>query len=155
MANEQNLKPRTALSREEAVALGRAGGIASGKARQQRRLMRETLSVLLTAPVREAEATAALEEAGLPADLQGGIMLAAIKRALGGDVEAMRFIRDSTGEKPRESFDLAVAQKPIRAMDLSALSDEELEALADKADGVPDALPASTEELERLADGGE
>ena len=47
MANEQNLKPITTLSNEEAVARGRAGGIASGEARRRKRTMIQDLEMLL------------------------------------------------------------------------------------------------------------
>ena len=46
MANEQNLKPRE-LTSEEAMELGRKGGIASGKARREKKTMRETLEMML------------------------------------------------------------------------------------------------------------
>ena len=119
------------LSTETARELGRAGGLASGLARRQRRLLRDTLNALLTTPVDDPVAIAALEAAGLPPDLQGGVLLAVLRRALSGDVEAARYIRDTLGEKPTESFNLSVAQKPIQAMDLRQLSDEELLRLAD------------------------
>ena len=47
MANEQNLKPRTTLSKEEAMTMGKKGGIASGKARREKATMRKTLEMLL------------------------------------------------------------------------------------------------------------
>lgn len=44
MANEQNLRPFTSdQSREEAVKNGKAGGIASGKARRERKTLAEVL----------------------------------------------------------------------------------------------------------------
>lgn len=47
MANEQNLKPITTLSSEEAKARGRNGGIASGEARREKATMKKTLEMLL------------------------------------------------------------------------------------------------------------
>lgn len=130
------------LTTEEAKEIGRAGGIASGKARQRRKMMRETLSSLLTAPLHDREMAATLEEIGLPADLQGGMILAALQKALAGDIEAARFVRDSVGEKPTETFNLAVSDKPVQAIDLSGLSDSELSALADRAEDQA-ALPSA------------
>ena len=143
------------LSAEKARELGRAGGLASGKARQQRRLLRETLSGLLKTPVDDPAAAAALEAAGLPADLQGGMIYAVLRRAQTGDIEAARFVRDTIGEKPREAFDLTMQQKPIQSMDLSGMTDEELVRLADGlGEDDPAALPAMTEaDLAALADG--
>lgn len=45
MAGVENLKP--VQSKEEARELGRKGGIASGKARREKKTMRETLEMLL------------------------------------------------------------------------------------------------------------
>lgn len=144
------------LTAEKARELGRAGGLASGQARRQRRLMRETLNVLLTAPVEDATAAAKLEAAGLPADLQGGMIYAVLRRALSGDVEAARFIRDSSGEKPTEAFNLSVSQKPIQSMDLSQLSDEELARLADGLDDADaPALPAMADVESAALAGGD
>ena len=145
MANEQNLKPR-ALSSEEAAAMGRAGGIASGKARQQRRMMRETLSDLLRTPIKDPEAAEALRAAGLPADLQGGMLLAQIKRALGGDVDSARFVRDTAGEKPTESLSVGVSDKPVRTLDLPTVSDADLARIADRVDDDAPALPEPEKE---------
>jgi hypothetical protein len=44
-------------------------------------------------------------------------------------------VRDTIGEKPTEQYNLAVQDKPIKALDLSGMTDEQLEALADSADG--------------------
>ncbi len=125
------------LTKEKAREIGRAGGIASGQARKQRRMMRETISALLQARLDDTEMAAVLEAAGLPADLQGGINLAIMRKALLGDVEAARYLRDTAGEKPTETFNLAVSDKPVKALDLSAMSDEEIAALADRADDTP------------------
>ena len=43
-------------------------------------------------------------------------------------------MRDTIGEKPTETTALQISNQPIRAMDLTQLSDAELEALADRAD---------------------
>lgn len=128
------------LTEEKAREIGRAGGIASGKARRQRRMMRETISALLQSRLDDADMAAALEAAGLPADLQGGINLAIMRKALLGDVEAARYLRDTAGEKPTETFNLGVSDKPIRALDLTQMSDADLERLADGDDG-QEALP--------------
>ena len=48
MTNETNLNP--VRSEDEARRKGRAGGIASGKARREKKMMRETLDILLPCP---------------------------------------------------------------------------------------------------------
>lgn len=155
MVNEQNLIQNQpgGLSTDKAREIGRAGGIASGEARRQRRLLRETLNDLLKTPVDDPDAAAALEAAGLPADLQGGMIFAVLKRAQTGDIEAARYIRDTLGEKPTETFNLAVSQKPIQALDLTQYTDAELAAMADRiSDEGTAALPEMTDaELAALA----
>lgn len=114
---------------------------ASGEARARRRLFRETLGDLMRSDAVPEEIRAALEATGMKVDIQSAILLAAARKAMQGDVEAMRYVRDTLGEKPTETFNLAVSDKPVQAMDLATLSDEELQALADRADDEPPALP--------------
>jgi len=123
------------LTPERARANGRKGGLASGIARQRRRAMRETLSTLLQAPIDDEKIAAALQAIGLPADYQGAMTLAVMRKALLGDVEAARYLRDTAGEKPTETYNLSMEAKPVQALDLSKYSDAELEQIAD---GLPD-----------------
>ena len=95
MANEQNLKPFTSdQSREEAARNGRKGGIASGKARRKKRLMREAFEELLARDYEDKEGNV----------LDGTSVLATkvFKQALNGDLKAFEIIRDTTGQKPVE-----------------------------------------------------
>lgn len=87
MANESNLKP--VRSKEEAREKGRKGGIASGKARRERKTLKDELLALL--------------EAG---DTQKNISLAMIQQALDGNTKAFEVIRDTVGEKPVDSLKL-------------------------------------------------
>lgn len=83
MTNIDNLKPRTTLSKEEAVEMGRKGGIASGIARRERKTLREELLLLLQKN-----------------ESQERISLALLQKALDGDIKAYEVIRDTIGEKP-------------------------------------------------------
>ena len=122
------------LSAEKARELGRLGGIASGIARRRRRQMRETMSGIMTGAVTDAQIREMLEAAGLEATNENAIALAMIAKAAHGDVEAARFVRDTLGEKPTESYNLFMEAKPIKALDLSGYTDEELERIADGLD---------------------
>ncbi len=81
--NENNLIPTSERSKSEVREIGRKGGIASGKARRERKTLREELLLLL--------------EKG---DTQEKISLAMIKEALDGNTKAFEVIRDTIGEKP-------------------------------------------------------
>lgn len=106
MANEQNLIPKdSSQSREEAKRNGKKGGIASGKARREKKAMKETLEVLLTMPLKDGR-VADLETIKSVASIKGknitvqeAIMLAQIQKAMKGDTKAAEYIRDTTGQK--------------------------------------------------------
>lgn len=125
-----------ALTPEQRSELGRRGGVASGKARRRHRELRLILRELLAAPLTDDEQVSeALTGLGLEATQEAALMLAAVRKGKKGDTDALRFIRDTLGEKPTDAVELAVQSKPVRALDLSGLSDSELEALADRSEG--------------------
>ena len=96
MANEQNLIPFTSdQDREEASKNGKKGGVASGKARREKRAFREILEDLLERQI-EDKAT------GEMVTRKEAITTMLIANALKGNINAWREIRDSIGEKPIE-----------------------------------------------------
>lgn len=102
--NDENLNP--VKSKNEARERGRAGGIASGKARREKRLMRETLDILLSmsmkngkyADVDSIRSFAALK--GKNISVQEAILIAQVQKAMKGDTRAAEYIRDTIGQKP-------------------------------------------------------
>jgi len=110
VTNEQNLDP--VQSKEEARKRGRAGGIASGKARREKKKMRETLEILLSMPMKTGKYTdvdsirnfAALK--GKNISVQDAIMIAQIQKAMKGDTKAAEYVRDTIGQKPVDSVDM-------------------------------------------------
>ena len=98
MPNEENLKPFDSnQSREEARKNGRKGGKKSGEVRRQKKTMREMLDYL-----REKELTS---KNGEKATTLEAMMTAIIKQGLNGNVKAVEFIRDTTGQKPTEKVE--------------------------------------------------
>lgn len=77
---------------EEAKKLGRNGGIASGKARREKRTLRKELELLL-------EMTSTGKKTN-----QELISLAILKKAKNGDTKAFEIIRDTIGQKPIEQI---------------------------------------------------
>lgn len=114
MANEQNLIPYTAeQNREEAKKNGHKGGIASGKARRERKEMKETLELLLSMAI-DGNKVTDIEKIkdfkglkGKNITVQDAIMVAQIQKALKGDRGSAEFIRDSIGEKPKDSTNVS------------------------------------------------
>ena len=60
------------------------------------------------------------------------LMLIAMKKASKGDVEAMKFVRDTAGEAPKNQVELTGdTDRPVATLDLRNLSEEELLRLAE------------------------
>lgn len=110
MTNETNLNP--VQSKEEARKRGRAGGIASGKARREKKMMRETLDMLLSMPMKNGKfadidnirSFAALK--GKNISVQEAILIAQVQKAMKGDTRAAEYVRDTIGQKPTDSVDM-------------------------------------------------
>lgn len=91
---------------------GRKGGIASGKARRERKSMEEDLKVLLNLSLDRGKITD-IDSAGSYQDLLGAnitvqqsILLKIIQAALVGDVRAAQYLRDTAGEMPVRKVDV-------------------------------------------------
>lgn len=88
MANEQNLRPSEyKLSQEEA----KKGGINSGKARRQKKLLRECLEILLEKEMTDKKGETMTGAEALSAKL--------FKEAMKGNVKAFEVLRDTAGQK--------------------------------------------------------
>ncbi len=111
MAGIDNL---TTPSTEEARERGRKGGIASGKARREKKLMRETLDNLLSMPLKDGELAdvddirsfAAIK--GKNISVQEAIVIAQIQKAMKGDTRAAEYVRDTIGQKPVDSVNMSM-----------------------------------------------
>lgn len=91
MANEKNLIPGAhALTVEEASK----GGINSGKARREKRKMKEAFEELLANTYKNTN--------GEEVDGTTALTYKVFQQALNGDLKAFEIIRDTTGQKPVE-----------------------------------------------------
>ena len=116
---------------EEYRANGVKAGKASGVSRNKRKTFRESLLTILSMPVDDPKTYEALKELGLDGTFQSAIDLAQIRRAQNGDTDAVRLIRDTIGEKPREGIEIGnLDDRPLATIDMSKLTDEQLQALA-------------------------
>lgn len=122
-------------SSDEARKNGAKGGIASGKARREKKAMKETLATLLSMPLRD-EGVADLDNIKSIASINGknitvqeAIMLKQIQKAMKGDTRAAEYIRDTSGNKLKEGIELSGAvNNPFAGMsteDLKKLIDDE------------------------------
>lgn len=108
-----NLIPQSERTKEEQRAVAKKGGIASGKARREKKMMRETLETLLKMPltdkklsdVEQIKSLAALS--GKNITVQDAILLAQVKKAMKGDTRAAEYIRDTSGNKIKNELQLS------------------------------------------------
>lgn len=99
---------------EEQQQIARAGGIASGKARREKKAFRETLETLLSMNMENGDGVAVDTITsfkgikGQNISVQEAILIAQIQKAMKGDTRAAEYVRDSIGQKPSESMNMAV-----------------------------------------------
>lgn len=122
------------LSAEERQANASKAGKASGAARRAHRPMREVLKMLMAMDTSDPDMHDILTSLGLEPTNDNAVSLAQILQATQKrEAESARFIRDTLGEKPTEAYNIGI-NKPIQSMELGTMSDEELAALADRAE---------------------
>ena len=96
---DENLIPfDSSQNREEAAKNGKKGGIASGKARREKKALRETMQELLTMRLKDKKLLEELAALGFTAKgitMQDAISAAMIKQAVKGNVKAYNAIKDT------------------------------------------------------------
>lgn len=110
----ENLIPQSERTKSEQRKIAQKGGIASGKARREKKLMRETLDMLLSMPIKNGKLAdvddirsfAAIK--GKNISVQEAIMIAQIQKAMKGDTKAAEYVRDTIGQKPVDSIDMSM-----------------------------------------------
>lgn len=128
MANEQNLVQNR--TRKEAEELSRKGGIASGRARRQKRDLRESMRKILELDISPRQKEQ-LEELGINSEgwsLGDVINIMAVQTAMKGNVSAMAYCRDTAGYNPelqlREAqFEYDKKQKSGEGVEIEDVSD--------------------------------
>lgn len=105
--NEGNLVPQSKRTKEEQRKIAKQGGIASGKARREKKLIKDQISLLLSLPLKDEKTKAKFKSLGIDSediDNQMAMVIAMWQKALKGDVNAFNTIRDTIGEKPVEQI---------------------------------------------------
>ena len=106
-------------------------GKASGESRRRRKTIAEVARAILDSPERDPETLAMLQQIGLDGTTRDSMTLAQIMRAIRGDPESFRLVRDTIGEKPRDEIELGnLDGRPFESLDLSSLTNDQLRALA-------------------------
>lgn len=112
-----NLRPnrfvKGGTGSQDPSAMGKRGGEVRRKQAEERRKMKETLDILLTKSMKKKgkvlkpeDITSIAEKENINTDVQTAISIAVLRNALNGDVESIKFIRDTIGEKPTDKVEI-------------------------------------------------
>ena len=101
MSKENNLIPLNERTKEEQREIARKGGIASGKARRKKKLLRQILdeigeSRLNTNEAKDIAKALSINKRDVTYDV--AVMFKAVNEAMNGNIKAMEFIRDTRGQ---------------------------------------------------------
>lgn len=112
MAGQENLIPMSERSKEEVRKIARKGGINSGKARAEKKRMKEIIDLVLKMPL-NAGKSANIEQIHSFAEIKGknlsveqAMIIQQMQKALKGDLQALTFLRDTSGQKPVEQIEM-------------------------------------------------
>ena len=93
MKGEENLIPLSERAKDEQREIQKKAGIASGKARREKKMFQE--AVLNALKAKDTDGMTMLEKG----------VVAVIERMLKGDTKAFEVLRDTAGEKPTEKVE--------------------------------------------------
>jgi hypothetical protein len=122
----QNLKPIKERTSSELREMTRKGGIASGKARQEKKTMRQLAEICLGAKLTKPEVEAKLKEAGLPATYGGQMLFNAVQMA-GRNSNMLRVVLELIGEVKQAQTNVTVTNN---VNPYAGLTEDELRKLA-------------------------
>lgn len=114
MAREQSkaqieARTRNAITKEDASEKGKIGAKKSLETRRKKKKLKEALTALMELPVseRNKQSMRAIGVDDKDMNNQMLVAVAAFQKAIKGDVRAMEFIRDMTGQHPVTKLDEA------------------------------------------------
>lgn len=138
MANNANLEKGKATqfkAGEEQAKIASKGGKASAAKRREKKTMEQSLQILLNLAVSDSTLTDPTDNdvfnkvKGKNLTVQDKILVEVIKKALKGDLKAIEFLRDTSGQKPVDKKN--VKQDVNVHNPFSELSADELRKLID------------------------
>lgn len=129
--SKANLKKGRTLAdrtKEEQRNIATMGGIASGKARQEKKTMRQLAEICLGAKLTKPEVEAKLKEAGLPATYGGQMLFNAVQMA-GRNSNMLRVVLELIGEVKQAQTNVNVT---TNVNPYANLTEDELRKLANE-----------------------
>lgn len=104
MSKENNLIPLNERTKEEQREIAKKGGVASGKARRKKKLLKEIIDEIGESRLNTDEAIDIAKVLGInkkDVTYDVAVMFKAVNEALDGNIKAMEFIRDTRGQSPK------------------------------------------------------
>ena len=112
--NSENLIPLNKRTKTEQRAITQMGGIKSGEVRREKRLLKDTIEMLLNNKPTPEMINECAEKFGFnPKDLQDVITGGLIARAMTGDPKAYEVLRDTMGQRPIEKMETTITELPV------------------------------------------
>ena len=126
----KNLIPFNQRSEEAQWQIRSMGGKASSEKQRRRKTQAEIIRQIMALTLTPEEGADKLEALGLDPTWATDANVAVMQKARKGDVESLRYLRDTIGEKPRDGLEIGnLDGQPLSTIDLSTLSDEQLRAM--------------------------
>lgn len=107
--NINNLIPNSELTPEQRKERAKKAGQKSGEVRAKRKLLKDELLFLLDEKLKGGDYAGKTAREAMSARL--------INRAVNGDTDAYKVIRDTIGEKPTEKIQMGADEETIAKMD--------------------------------------
>ena len=126
----KNLIPFAQRSEEAQRQIRSMGGKASSEKQKRRKTQAEIIRQIMDLKLTPEEGADKLEALGLDPTWATDANVAVMQKARKGDVESLRYLRDTIGEKPRDGLEIGnLDGQPLSTIDLSTLSDDQLRAM--------------------------
>ena len=106
------------------------GGKASQAKKRAQKTQAEIIRQIMALELTAEEGADKLTALGLDPTWATDANVAVMQKARKGDVESLRYLRDTIGEKPREGLEIGnLDGQPLSTVDLSAMTDDQLRAM--------------------------
>lgn len=126
----KNLIPFSQRTEEAQRQIRSMGGKASSEKQRRRKTQAEIIRQIMALELTAEEGADRLIALGLDPTWATDANVAVMQKARKGDVESLRYLRDTIGEKPREGLEIGnLDGQPLATIDMSALTDDQLRAL--------------------------
>ena len=126
----KNLIPVTQLSEEAQREFHSKGGKQAAINNRRRKTQAEIIRQIMALKLTPEEGADRLEALGLDPTWATDANVAVMEKARRGDVESLRYLRDTIGEKPRDGLEIGnIDGQPLATIDLSTMTDDQLRAM--------------------------